>query len=195
MLPPDHLEIKCYLYGSATKRNAADYRGSGASISAGISVWGGFGFAKYSFSYPWPRTCAVPTSAPAIPRRSGETVLGDAMTDTRTAAEYCSAAIHLWELAAATTRRPPIMPSRILWSSMKPSRIRARLPRTPPRQASTTMRPVTVPQGCLTPVLPACHCAAEPAMMLRFVLPNASGQPRMICVNAARRTTMVASGR
>jgi hypothetical protein len=26
------------------------------------------------------------------------------MTDTRTAAEYRSAAIHLWELAAATTR-------------------------------------------------------------------------------------------
>ena len=45
-----------------------------------------------------------PHVCPAIPRRSGETVLGDAMTDTRTAAEYCSAAIHLWELAAATTR-------------------------------------------------------------------------------------------
>jgi hypothetical protein len=64
---------------------------------------GGFGVAKYSSSSPCLRTRAVPT---CVERSAPHwwTVLGDTMHKTRSAAEYRSAAIHLWVLAAATTR-------------------------------------------------------------------------------------------
>ncbi len=47
------------------------------------------------------------------------------------------------------------------------------LPRTPPRWSPRTIGSIDVRPGYLTPAPPVCHCAAEPVMMLRFVLPNA----------------------